>query len=304
MKIERILKKLDFNTVAIYNSICEEGSLSKAAEKNSIAISAASKRLSELEQLLETQLFVRESNGMRTTPAGESLYFYTRSILHSLQKASLEIGEYKKGLKGFIRLQSSLSALIEFLPDDLREFMDNNPYIKIEVEQKNSKDIINNIFNQQADLGICVVEQFNDELDYQVYKKDTLVLVAKDNAFFKEHGIMNMATALDYDFIGLQSFSSINDNLRDTAHTLNKQLKLRVLMSGFDSLCRMTQVGLGIGLIPKEVYEIFGKPLGLAYLDINEPWANRTLFLVSKPNEVLSPVSLALKNHLLSNKFI
>lgn len=299
MQIENIVRKLDFITLLIFNTICEEGSLSKAAEKNMIALSAASKRLSDLEQAVGSKLFIRDSQGMKVTPAGESLLYHSRIIIESIYKVSVELDEYKFGLKGFVRLQANLAAIIQFLPEELSSFIKDNPQIKIELEQNTSVNIIKNIQNQNADLGICVEDFQKQDLVYNLYHLDELVVVAPSHDYLKINKIYSLDDALRHDVIGLQVQSSINEKLRSKAESLGIVLKLRILVSSFDALCRMVQAGMGLGIIPKKVFEIIGVPLGLVYFPINEVWATRNLYLVSKPDEVLNPVTLLLKKHLL-----
>ena len=299
MQIENIVRKLDFITLLIFNTICEEGSLSKAAEKNMIALSAASKRLTDLEQAIGSKLFIRDSQGMKITPAGESLLYYSRMIIDSIYKASVELDEYKVGLKGFVRLQSNLAAIIQFLPEELKAFIEQNPQIKIELEQHTSVEVIENVKNRTADLGICVDDFPNKELMYHLYRTDELVIVAQNQAYLELHKINSLETALEHDLIGLQAQSSINQKLKQKAESLGLMLKLRILVASFDALCRMVQSGIGVGIIPRKVYEIIGKPLGLVSLPIEEDWAIRNLYLVSKADELLNPVTLVLKQQLI-----
>lgn len=299
MQIENIIRKLDFITLLIFNTICEEGSLSKAAEKNMIALSAASKRLTDLEHAIGSKLFIRDSQGMKVTPAGESLLYYSRMIIDSIYKASVELDEYKVGLKGFVRLQSNLAAIIQFLPEELNTFIERNPQIKIELAQHTSVEIIENVNNRTSDLGICAGDFPNHELVYHLYRRDELIIVAQNQAYLDLHKISSLETALEHDLIGLQAHSSINQKLKQKAESLGLILKLRILVASFDALCRMVQSGIGVGIIPKKIYEIIGKPLGLATLPIEEDWAIRNLYLVSKPDELLNPVTLVLKRHLI-----
>lgn len=300
MHIENIVRKLDFITLMIFNTVCEEGSLSKAAHKNAIAQSAASKRLSDLEQAIGSKLFIRDSQGMKITPAGESLLYYSRMIIESINKASIELDEYKVGLKGFVRLQANLASIIQFLPDQLSEFITSNPQIKIELEQHTSIDVIKNVQNRIADLGICVDEAPQKDLEYYEYRTDELVMVFKNQEYINKFRITSLDDALEFDLIGLLAQSSINQMLKQKAESIGKNLKLRILVASFDALCCMVQAGTGIGIIPKRVYEIIGKPLGLVSLSIDEKWATRKLYLVCKSDELLNPVTLLLKQHLIS----
>jgi len=68
-------------------------------------------------------------------------------------------------------------------------------------------------------------------------------------------------------------------------------------VTSFDAVCRMVQAGMGIGILPNKVFEIFGKPLGLASVELTDDWAKRDLYLVSKRDEFLNPVTLLLKQY-------
>ncbi|MCH4246943.1 LysR family transcriptional regulator [Acinetobacter populi] len=300
MYIDNIVRKLDLVTLIIFKTICEEKSLSKAAQKNMIALSAASKRLTDLEQSIGTKLFIRDNKGMQITPAGESLLYHCRSILDSVYQASIELDEFKHGVKGFIRLQANLSTIIQFLPEDLSSFIKNNPQIKIELEERPSLEILEHVQNKTADLGICVVENKTVDLIYEKYRNDRLVVVAQNESYLQEKQIISFEDALDHDFIGLHAQSAINRILKAKADDLGKQLKLRILVTSFDAVCRMIQAGMGIGILPEKVYEILGKPLGLSAISLSESWAYRELYVVSKADEFLNPVTLLLKQHLLN----
>ncbi|WP_167334474.1 helix-turn-helix domain-containing protein [Pseudomonas cremoricolorata] len=71
MLYRHLIKKLDLTSLHLLVSIHEEGSLTKAAEREMLALSAASKRLQEVEQVLGIALFERTLKGMKPTAAGK-----------------------------------------------------------------------------------------------------------------------------------------------------------------------------------------------------------------------------------------
>lgn len=50
MATRNLLRRLDLTTLQLFLAVFEEGTLTRAAEREAIAVSAASKRLLELEQ--------------------------------------------------------------------------------------------------------------------------------------------------------------------------------------------------------------------------------------------------------------
>lgn len=116
MQLNNLIRRLDLVTLQLFVAIHEEGSLTRAAARESIALSAASKRLNELEAALGSPLFARQARGMSLTPAGETLLHHARRMLFNLEKIGLELGEHLQGVRGYVRMLANLSAIIQFLP--------------------------------------------------------------------------------------------------------------------------------------------------------------------------------------------
>jgi len=106
------------------------------------------------------------------------------------------------------------------------------------------------------------------------------------------------AETLDSDHVGLHSASSINMRTHLAARQAGKPLRLRIHVPGFDAVCRMVQAGMGVGVLPYDVYSAMGRPLGLAAVALDEDWAERSLIIVVRDAAALSPVSRLLFDHL------
>jgi DNA-binding transcriptional LysR family regulator len=60
MASKKLLRRLDVTTLQLFVAVYEEGTLTRASRRERIAVSAASKRLLELEEVLGAAVFVRE----------------------------------------------------------------------------------------------------------------------------------------------------------------------------------------------------------------------------------------------------
>ena len=65
--------KLDPTSLKLFVSVIEQGTMAAAAERNHIAAAAVSKRISELESVLQTRLLMRSNKGIEPTAAGIAL---------------------------------------------------------------------------------------------------------------------------------------------------------------------------------------------------------------------------------------
>ena len=171
-----LIRRLDLITLQLFVAVHEEGTLTRAAAREAIAVSAASKRLMELEEALGISLFVRQAKGMTLTPAGETLLHHARQMLFNVEKMGLELGEHSHGVRGYVRMLANLSAIIQFLPEDLRDFSAQHPQVKTDLEERPSAGVIQGVLDGVADLGICSNDSDTKGLHSVLYRQDKLVV--------------------------------------------------------------------------------------------------------------------------------
>ncbi|BBP78802.1 GntR family transcriptional regulator [Pseudomonas sp. Ost2] len=293
-----LIRRLDLITLQLFVAVHEEGTLTRAAAREAIAVSAASKRLMELEEALGVGLFVRQAKGMALTPAGETLLHHARQMLFNVEKMGLELGEHTQGVRGYVRMLANLSAIIQFLPEDLRDFSARHPQVKVDLEERPSNGVVQGVLDGVADLGVCSCDTDVRGLPSVLYRHDRLVVLMLPDHPLAGREELAFAETLDSDHVGLHSASSINMRTHAAARAAGKVLRLRIHVPGFDAMCRMVQANMGIGILPLKAYELFGRALGLHAVPLNDEWSTRSLILVARDETALSPVSRLLFEHL------
>ncbi|QLG91733.1 LysR family transcriptional regulator [Pseudomonas yamanorum] len=293
-----LIRRLDLITLQLFVAVHEEGTLTRAAAREAIAVSAASKRLVELEQALGVVLFVRQARGMSLTAAGETLLHHGRQMLFNVEKMGLELGEHSHGVRGYVRMLANLSAIIQFLPEDLRDFSESHPKVKTDLEERPSNGVVQGVLDGVADLGICSSDTDTKGLLSVTYRRDKLVVLMPADHPLARRETLAFADTLDSDYVGLHSASSINMRTHAAAREAGKLLRLRIHVPGFDAMCRMVQANMGIGILPQKAYELFGRALGLQAVPLTDEWADRQLILVIRNEVSLSPVSRLLFEYL------
>jgi DNA-binding transcriptional LysR family regulator len=301
MRSPNMLWRLDLTTLRYFVAICEEGSFTKAAQREAIALSAVSKRMVELEQTLGVRLLLRNAKGMRTTLAGETLLHHARQMLFKAEQLVLELAEHAIGARGFVRMLANQSAIVEFLPSDLRSFITRHSGIKINLEERPSGGVVKGVRDGAAELGICMAGIDTYGLRSQLYRRDELVVVlAKDHPLADREAVA-LTDTLDHDHVGLHTESWIFNQVRCEALRLGRPLKLRVHAPAFDGVCRMAQAKMGVGIVPRLVSDLLGPTMGLIGIPLTDGWARRELQIVSR-NEDLSPSADLLVTHLLGSR--
>lgn len=292
-------RRLDLTSLQLFVAVCELGSIGKAAEREFIAASAVSKRLSDLEAAVDAPLLYRHARGVDLTPAGETLLHHARSVLFSLDRMQGELSEYAAGVRGHVRIHANISAIVQFLPEDLASFVRDHPLIKIDLQEHVSADIIRAVQDGQADLGICHPLMHDGGLQVRTYRQDHLVLVVPRHHPLAGLPSVPFSATLDYDHVGLHSHSALYLAMRRAASATDKPLRLRIQVTGLDAMCRMIQTGLGIGLMPDRAFALLGAGLGdLTAVPLTDGWAVRDIQLVARDFGSLPVTARLLADHL------
>lgn len=113
------------------------GSFTKAANHLGLTQSALSHRIKNLEVYLETSLFVRATDGIRLTSAGDKLLKYTRvqSQIESEFINELKTGP-SVGLSGVLRIGGVSTLMWPIIVPALSKLIRANPSIQIEMSVK------------------------------------------------------------------------------------------------------------------------------------------------------------------------
>ncbi|WP_407169146.1 LysR family transcriptional regulator [Bradyrhizobium sp. ORS 111] len=293
-------RRIDILSLQLFVAVCELGSIGKAAERESVAVSAISKRLTDLEAVVGAQLLYRHTKGVDLTPAGEMLLPHARSLLLGLQKLRVDLTEYGEGVRGHVRMQANISAIVQYLPEDLGTFVKSRPNVKIDMEEHLSLDIVRAVQQGSTDLGICSASAISTRPALQTlpYRKDELVLVVPRKHALARQTAVSFDTTLDFDHVGLHNNSSIALAMCDAASAANRHVQLRVQVTSLDAMCRMIQNGLGIGIMPRRAFKLTRGVGNLVCVKLRDLWAMRSLNLVSRDFAALPIITRQLVDHL------
>jgi DNA-binding transcriptional LysR family regulator len=293
-------RRIDLTSLQLFVAVCELGSIGRAAEREFIAASAVSKRLSDLEATLDTPLLYRHTRGVDLTPAGESLLHHARSVLFSLEKMQAELSEYADGVRGHVRIHANISAIVQFLPEDLGAFAKEHPQVKIDLEEHLSSEVVRAVHEGAADLGICNTSALvaGHELQARPYRRDELVLIVPRGHALAARERVAFEDTLECDHVGLHSNSSIYVAMREAAAAADRTIRLRIQVTGLDAMCRMIHNGLGVGVMPKRAFELMHGVGDLECVALSDEWAEREIQLVARDFETLPLTARLLVDHL------
>lgn len=285
--------RFDLVTLNLVLAIAETASITRGAEREHLALAAASKRLSDLESRLGVQLFERHARGVELTAAGHALVRHIRSLHASLHAMEDEVAEYSRGIRGHLRVVANASAIAECLPPDLAAFSRAHPDIRITLEDQTSAELQRSVAEGRADVGIFVPPLLESRLQTWHYREGTLVLITPQGHALANRAArlpVRFADLLDFDFVGQHTGAALQQMLLAHATEQGRPLRTRMQVRGFDAIAQLVEAGLGVALMPSAVAERLARLFRLNLIALDESWAQREYLVGVREQEVLPAV--------------
>ncbi|MEY4415048.1 MAG: hypothetical protein RIQ53_2341 [Pseudomonadota bacterium] len=314
--------RFDLTTLNLVLAIAQTRSITRGAEREHLALAAASKRLSDLETRLGVALFERRARGVEPTEAGRALVRHVRALHAGLHALESEVMEFAHGIKGHLRIAANASAIAECLPADLADFSRAHQGIRISLEDLTSAEVQAAVADGRADVGVFVPPLHDSRLHGLPYRQGELaVLVPLGHALARPAAGPAVGDAapdapdapdadtdthidtdgsatsprpsgvrfdalLDYDIVGLHLGAAVHEQMRERAQASGRTLNVRVQVRGFDAIAQLVEAGLGVAVLPKVVAQRFARVFAVQPLALDEPWARRDYLLAVRAQDV------------------
>jgi DNA-binding transcriptional LysR family regulator len=137
-----IRARLRTRHLLLLTAVGEEGNIGKAAELLNMSQSAASRLLTDLEDIIGSQLFDRLPRGVRANWYGQTMIRHARIALASLSEAATEIDLLKAGRTGRVNIGAISGPAISFVPRAIARVAEQYPLIRIQMQVESSDKLL------------------------------------------------------------------------------------------------------------------------------------------------------------------
>jgi DNA-binding transcriptional LysR family regulator len=288
---------VDIPLLEMFVAAVEEGSLSRAAERESLVISAASKRIAELERQVGTTLLRRHGRGVEPTQAGTMLYQRAKAILRGISLARDALTAFSGHGVPKIRLAANPSITVQFLPGDLSAFLRRHPNSHVDLVEAFSPDIPRMVSNGEADIGLYHGEGPSPGLTSVKYRSDRVGLVVPGGHPLESRQVVALEEALDYQFLGYFPRHTLALFMEMVGNTLSRPPTVRSQISSYEARCRMVAEGLGLAIVPEIVARTYVKLMNVTLLTLSDTWAARSMYACTRDPNTLPADTQRLFDH-------
>ena len=289
----------------ILQTISEEGSFKKAAEKLYISQPAVSLQIQNLEKQLNAPIFYRDKRKAYLTETGELLKKYCDRILSLCEETCRALDELQTFQSGALVIGASQTTGTYLMPRLIGIFRHKYPQITVELQVHSTRRISWAVANGQIDLAIVggeVPKELNNVLQVTSYAEDELALILPISHPFSSLEFIRKEDLYRLRFIALDTQSTIRNVIDDTLKQNgidSGYFKIEMELNSVEAIKNAVQSGLGAAFVSVSA---ISKELDLDMLH----WAKiegitikRTLSIITNPKRYHSNVTKLFKEELL-----
>ena len=285
-KAMQTLPKITLKQLAVFVSIYQTGSTSRASEALHLSQSAVSSALTELESRLQMPLFERVGRRLNQHPNAHPIYVQAQAILGQ----SLTLEHYHKHQAGQIHIGASTTIGNYVLPPLLAELYKALPDANVNTYIANTQEVVAEV--EQLNIDIALVEGMPRPADTKVieqraWRTDTLIVFAKRDSKW----LTDMAAYNDVDNcyeLSIEQLAKLPLLVREagsgTRQIIDEQLlqhmpdaEVIMAIQQSEAIKHMVSADIGLGCLSQHVIEAelaSGKlvQVKVAGIDLSRTW--------------------------------
>lgn len=277
---------MNLQQIKLFVAICECGTYTKAGELEGYTQSRVTQMMKALEDEFGFALFSKNRSGVCLTQAGKQLLPRMRQILIDMDKLESEVKNINGLTQGQLRIATHISCSIKWLPPVLKYFKDNYPDVQIEIAEGGQKQILDQIVDRTADIGLITLPHDDAKVEFMPLYVDSLVVV-----FPKGHPFSKYDSVPIYELDKHSFIMSSDDFDSDSARELRKMnLDVNVDFTSRNdfSIISMVAQHMGISILPKLILDCSYND-DIEYRELDPP-ISRTIGVGATSIKELGPV--------------
>ncbi|MFW5886035.1 MAG: LysR family transcriptional regulator [Halanaerobium sp.] len=279
---------LNFDLYKVFYQVAENLSFSQAAKKLYISQSAVSQNIKNLEDELDTKLFIRSTKKVELTGAGKILFEHIEPAFNLIESGEKSIKEINALEKGEIHIGANDTISKDFLLPYLNEFHQLYPEIQIQITNRTSSTCIDLLQQNKVDLIISNLPNPKITAEMMVHKIYSFndIFIA-GNEFKRinnqQHSLMMLK---NYPLLMLEPKTTTRKFLDRLLAEMEIEITAAIELGSVDLLIEMAKIGLGIAFVPAYCLNLDADDL--FEVKIKEKLPARELAVVNNKNIPLS----------------
>ena len=242
-------REFDWNHIRAFLAVVEEGSLSGAARVLGQTQPTLSRQIRNLEEALNTSLFIRGTRSARLTDTGAALFEQVQAMAEAATQISRIATGRNQTLEGTIRIAATDAMVSYVLPQCLDTLRRDHPGVDVELIPSNAQA---DLTRHEADIAVRHVRPTQPDLIARQIGEFDVSLYASKQYLATLGAEVTPETLPAADFIGFEHRDRLVQQIRNLGVEVSPENFKIVAHSGV-VIYELAAAGLGIALLPTVV---------------------------------------------------
>jgi len=238
-------ERLRWDDLKVFLHVARLNSLTAAARVLKMDPATLSRRITRLEEDMNTRLFARSPQGYDLTDAGARLMIHVDEMDASLRLARGEVQDNGDHLTGTVRIGAPDGSANYLLPQVCAEICDENPGLEVQIVALSR---VLNLSKREADMAITVSAPKAGRLTVQKITDYHLHLAATRDYLRSHSRIASTDDLKDHRMIGYISDLIFADEL-DYMHEVGEMVKPTLASNSFSVQLNLARSGAGVCIV-------------------------------------------------------
>jgi DNA-binding transcriptional LysR family regulator len=265
---------MEFRHLRYFIVLAEELHFGRAAKRLNISQPPLSFNIKQLETSLGVTLFIRNSHGVRLTPAGDAFRRSAQRVLTEANAAALQVREVAAGVTSRVRIGFVGSMLFRGL----------FPTVQIELTELNSAEQLEALARGSIDLGFVHTERIPGDLQHALYMSEPFVCCMPAGHLAARGKTLNPERLKASPLVLFSRGASPDyyERVVSLCALIGWQPLVRHEVRHWLSVVALVRKGMGVALVPRAlmdsgVADLIFKPLpdSLVRSDVHVVWRER-----------------------------
>ncbi|GLG84204.1 LysR family transcriptional regulator [Acinetobacter calcoaceticus] len=267
-------------------------STSLAAQQLGISQPAITRRIQNLESDLGLQLFDRNTRPLKLTQLGFQIFEQCAQVTAEIDALGQLVNSYKLSTQNLrIGIATSLSDTI--LSGILEDLKQSYPTLNLEISTGWGIDLLDKFKEKKLDCIFSTTAQTygqNDQINIEILGQ--LQIVPTISKKLKKMSVQHLADCQSLGWILNTEGCGFRQYLVSEYHKLNQLPNIKIEVTGTNLQMNLLAQGLGVGLLPKEVFEKSIYAAQLTSIELTDFNLSVQLFYMIQPdlNEVYQSI--------------
>lgn len=276
------------HALEVFVAVLDHGTMTSAADIESIAQPAISVHVRNLERYFGVALLERSGRRVRPTPAGEVVGAFARQILGMVDGLDSAVEDLHGLHKGRLEIGASATVAEIWLPQMLGHFRKTFPGIELEVSIGNSERVLQDLRQRRIGLGVVGRPDPGPDLDAQSVFHDTLRLFAARDHPAHAIPALRLPDLGGETFVFREPGSATREFMLGCLERCGFMPSSTIQLGSNEAVKRAVAAGLGIGILSEQTLDVDVRAGDVAMLSCPEWECGREFWLVRRRDHVLS----------------